>query len=159
MIEGALLRAREYAMSQYQKAADYMNSVGVSKPIHIGETGWASISGSSYGPKGSKAADEYKQKLYYEHMRDWSNEAGMSCFFFEAFDEKWKDSLNPMGSENHFGLINLQGQAKYALWNMVDDGTFDGLTRNGNPLTKTFDGNEQELFSSILIPPSIMKLD
>ena len=62
---------------------------------------------------------------------------------FEAFDEQWKDSSNPLGSENHFGLINLEAQAKYALWKMVDQGFFKGLTRDGKPITKTYNGNEK----------------
>ena len=96
-IDAAMLRAKDYAISQYQGAADYIKSLGIDKPIHIGETGWATIAGSSYGATGSQAADEYKEKLYYKHMRDWTNEAGMSCFYFEAFDEKWKDSGSPIG--------------------------------------------------------------
>lgn len=114
--DAAMLRARDYAVAQYQHTADYIQSLGVQKPIHIGETGWASTANSSYGPTGSQAADQYKQKLYYRAMRDWTSKAGMSCFYFEAFDEQWKDSENAGGSENHFGLINLKGEAKYALW-------------------------------------------
>lgn len=152
-IDAAMLRAKNYAISQYQTTADYIKSLGIEKEIHIGETGWASICGSLYGPTGAKAADEYKEKLYYEHMRDWTNEAGMSCFYFEAFDEQWKDSANPMGSENHFGLINLKGEAKYALWDMVDQGVFDGLTRDGKPITKTYNGDKAAMMADVLTPP------
>jgi len=151
--EAAMLRAKDYASTQYQGVVDYMTGLGIDKPIHIGETGWATIASSSYGANGSKAADEYKEKLYYEHIRDWTNEAGMSCFYFEAFDERWKDAGNEMGSENHFGLINLEGKAKYALWEMVDEGVFDGLTRNGVAITKTYDGDEKKLMAEVLTPP------
>lgn len=150
----AMLRAKEYAMSQYQAVVDYMTSLGIQKPVHIGETGWASITNSLYGPEGSKATDEYKQKLFYDQMREWTNSEGISCFYFEAFDEKWKDQLNPMGSENHFGLINLNGEAKFVLWDLVDDGIFEGLTRNGNSITKTFNGNEEEVMKTVLPPSS-----
>ena len=152
-IEASMLRAKNYAISQYQSAVDYMKSLGIDKPIHIGETGWATIASSSYGVTGSKAADEYKEKLYYEHMRDWTNAAGMSCFYFEAFDEQWKDQGNALGSENHFGLINLKGEAKFPLWEMVDEGVFDGLTRNGLPITKTYDGDIGKLMKDVLAPP------
>jgi exo-beta-1,3-glucanase (GH17 family) len=151
-IDAAMLRAKHYAMAQTQAVADYMESVGVDKPIHIGETGWATIAASSYGPTGSHAADEYKEKIYYEHMRDWSRESGMSCFYFEAFDEQWKDQGNPLGSENHFGLINLQGEAKYALWDFVDAGAFDGLTRDGRAITKTYNGDAGALMADVLPP-------
>ena len=151
--EAAMSRASAYAMDQYKKTADYIESLGIKKPIHIGETGWASISNSLYGPKGSRAADEYKSKLYHEAMREWTTEAGLSCFYFEAFDEPWKDAGNEGGSENHFGLINIKGQAKYVLWDEVDAGTFKGLTRGGSPITKTFDGDEQALLDSVLKVP------
>jgi hypothetical protein len=152
-IEAAMLRAKNYAISQYKGAVDYMTSLGIDKPIHMGETGWATVASSSYGATGSRAADEYKEKLYYEHMRDWTNTAGMSCFYFEAFDEQWKDQGNALGSENHFGLINLKGEAKFPLWEMVDKGVFDGLTRNGLPITKTYNGNISKLMEEIHGPP------
>lgn len=152
-IEAAMLRAKNYAISQYQGAVDYMTSLGINKAVHIGETGWATIASSSYGVTGSRAADEYKEKLYYEHMRDWTNTEGMSCFYFEAFDEKWKDQGNSLGSENHFGLINLKGEAKFALWEMVDEDVFEGLTRNGLPITKTYDGDQTKLMEDVLSPP------
>ena len=87
-------------------------------------------------------------------MREWSDKEGVSVFYFEAFDEKWKDAENQLGSENHFGLINLKGQAKLALWKMVDDGVFDGLTRDGQPITKTYDGDLQKLMETVKAPPS-----
>jgi hypothetical protein len=129
-----------------------MKSLGVNKPIHIGETGWASISDGHYGVNGSRATDEYKQGLYYKHLREWTNKAGISCFYFEAFDEQWKDARNQLGSENHFGLINLKGEAKYPLWDMVDKGIFNGLTRNSKPITKTYQGNKEALMKSVLVP-------
>ena len=152
-IHSAMLRAKEYAMTQYQSVYDYMKSLGVDKPIHIGETGWATISNGHYGPNGSKATDEYKEALFYDHIRDWTNADGISCFYFEGFDEPWKDAKNPQGSENHFGLFTVDGQAKYALWSMVDKGTFEGLKRNGNPITKTYDGDKEALLRDVLVPP------
>ncbi len=152
-IDAAMLRARDFAINQYKAVSAHMKSLGVNKPIHIGETGWATISDGFYGPEGSKATDEYKEALYYKHMREWTNANGISCFYFEAFDERWKDAGNQNGSENHFGLITLDGQAKYALWDMVHSGVFAGLTRNGNTITKTFNGNKDALMESVLVPP------
>lgn len=154
-IHMSMIRARNYAISQYQSAADYIQSTGIEKPIHIGETGWSSMSNDLYGNDGSRASDEYKQKLYYEHMRDWSNNAGLSCFYFEIFDEQWKDVNNSLGSENHFGLITLKGEAKYALWDAVDDDIFDGITRNGYPITKTFNGDKEALMETVLPPRTL----
>jgi exo-beta-1,3-glucanase (GH17 family) len=156
-IDATMLRARDYAISQYNGVVKYMKSIGLDKPVHIGETGWTTIDNIYYGDKGSKAADEYKAAQYYELMREWSNKEKITCFYFEAFDENWKDSANPLGSENHFGLINLQSQAKYALWKNVDNGTFKGLTRNGKPITKSYNGNVNELWLDVKIPNSILK--
>jgi len=153
-IDAAMLRAKNYAISEYKTVRKYLENLGVEKPIHIGETGWASISDGYYGPTGSHAADEYKQALYYKHTQEWTKAEGISCFYFEAFDENWKDDKNPIGSENHFGLFEINGQAKYALWNLVDDGVFDGLTRDGQSITKTFDGNKEMLLKDILVPTS-----
>jgi exo-beta-1,3-glucanase (GH17 family) len=151
-INAAMIRAKNYAKTQYNSVQNYVKSLGVDKPIHIGETGWASASNDLYGVSGSKATDEYKEGLYYQLMREWTNEAGVSCFYFEAFDEAWKDANNPEGSENHFGLFDINGQVKYALWDLVDQGIFKGLTRGGNPITKTYNGNKEELLKEVLVP-------
>jgi exo-beta-1,3-glucanase (GH17 family) len=155
-IDAAMIRSRDYAISQYNSVVSYMKSIGVNKPVHIGETGWASGDSNFYGNEGSKATDEYKAAAYYKLMRDWTNKAGISCFYFEGFDEQWKDSQNPLGSENHFGLINLQGQAKFALWEMVDQGVFKGLTRDGKSITKTYNGKEESLWMDVKAPPALI---
>jgi exo-beta-1,3-glucanase (GH17 family) len=152
-IDIAMNRANEYAISQIDSVARYIKSLGIHKPIHIGETGWASASNGFYGSKGSKATDEYKESIYYKNIRQWTNENNMSCFYFEAFDEPWKDAHNKGGSENYFGLFTVDGKAKYALWDLVDQGIFDGLTRGGNPITKTYNGNKEALLLEVELPP------
>ena len=152
-IEAAMQRALGYAQTQYKNTADYIKSLGIKKPIHIGETGWASHTNHLYGDEGSKATDEYKEGIYYKKMRDWTNKKGIKCFYFEGFDEKWKDANNPEGSENYFGLFTVDGKAKYALWDLVDKGTFKGLGRAGNPITKTYNGDKKALLDKVQIPP------
>lgn len=157
-IHVAMQRSLDYAKAQYQAVVDYMHSLGVNKPVHIGETGWATQSNEHYGDMGSRATDEYKSAIYYQLIRDWTNNAGITCFYFEAFDEQWKDAKNPLGSENHFGLINLQSQAKYAIWDLVDAGIFKGLTRDGLPITKTFNGDKDALMLTVKVPPAIKEI-
>ena len=152
-IESVMQRALDFATNQYDGVVNYMKSLGVNKPVHIGETGWATISNEHYGASGSKAADEYKSGRYFQLIRDWSYKAKVSCFYFEAFDEQWKDANNEGGSENHFGLINGKGQAKYAIWNLVDEGVFNGLTRDGKAISKTYNGKKEDLLSEVLVPP------
>ena len=156
-IDAAVLRARDYAITQYQSVVSYMKSIGINRPVHIGETGWASICNDLYGKNGSKAVDEYKSAQYYKMMRDWTNKKGITCFYFEGFDENWKNSANPLHSENHFGFIDLQSQAKFAIWNLVDEGAFKGLKRNGKAITKSYNGNEQLLWGDVVTPDKILK--
>ena len=146
-------RSLNYAVSQYDSVVSYMKSIGVQKQVHIGETGWASVSNGHYGPEGAKACDEYKQALFYNKMREWSNKNKVSCFYFEAFDEPWKDYHNDNGSENHFGLFTVDGKAKYVLWDMVDEGTFDNLMRDNNKIGKTYEGNMNDLMIDVDMPP------
>jgi exo-beta-1,3-glucanase (GH17 family) len=151
-VHAAMSRARDFAMAQYDSVAAYVKSLGVTKPIHIGETGWATISDGFYGDDGSRATDEYKQGLYYKLMREWTNSAGISCFYFEGFDEPWKDAGNSMGSENHFGLFTVDGEAKYPIWELVDKGIFKGLTRGGNSISKSYGGDETLLLKEVKSP-------
>jgi exo-beta-1,3-glucanase (GH17 family) len=151
-IELAVQSAVDYAVFQYQAVESYVESLGVQTPIHIGETGWATASENLYGTSGTQAADEYKQALYYRKMSDWTIANGVSCFYFEAFDEPWKDAARPMGSENHFGLIDVEGTLKYALWDEYDSGVFKGMTRDDIPLKKSFNGAFEEMFSTVKLP-------
>lgn len=156
-IDAAMLRTRNYAKSQYKRVVSYMKSIGVNKPVHIGETGWTTMDNVSYGVDGSKAADEYKAGQYYKLMREWTNKEKITCFYFEAFDENWKDNANQIGSENHFGLINLQSEAKFAVWDLVDTNAFKGLTRSSKPIRKTYSGDENALWLDVKMPSLLIK--
>ena len=148
----AVQRAAFYAQGQYESVKSYVHGIDPEKPIHIGETGWSSVSVGLYGNNGSFAADEYKQALYHQAMRDWTEAEGISCFYFEAFDEQWKDPNHTDGSENHFGLITLDGKAKFALWESVDNGDFEGLLRGGNTITKSFEGDTTAMLQTVSAP-------
>lgn len=152
-IHSAMNRAVEYARSQYYATQKYVSAIDPTKPVHIGETGWASLSSGFYGRQGSRAADEYKQKLFFDGILRWTRDSSISCFFFEAFDEPWKDPDDVNGSENHFGLIDIQNKAKYVIWDRVSSGTLDGLTRNSRKIEKTYAGMRDSLMTDILPPP------
>lgn len=151
-IDSLMVRSLNYAKAQYLSVQNYMKSIGVNKPIHIGETGWATQSDGFYGKEGSKACDEYKSAKYYQLMREWTNQEKITCFYFEAFDEHWKDAGNPNGSENHFGLFTIDGKAKYALWEKVDQGVFKHLKRDGNSIEKTYKGRKEDLLKMVELP-------
>ena len=93
-VELVMQRVLAYAKNQFESVKAYVNNVSPGKPIHIGETGWASSSNELYGPAGFKATDEYKEGVYHRMMREWTNENNISCFYFQAFDEPWKDAHN-----------------------------------------------------------------
>jgi exo-beta-1,3-glucanase (GH17 family) len=150
-IERAIERAVALQKDQYHAVQEYLTSIGVEKDIHIGETGWASLDNSHYGNEGTHAADEYIAGLFHAAIRRWTDEENLTCFYFEAFDEPWK-SNGTAGSEGHFGLITVDGRAKYALWDLVDAGAFAELGRGGNPIAKTHDGVEAILVEQLSAP-------
>ena len=153
IIKQALRRAVDYELDQLESVKNYVHKIDSSKEVHIGETGWSSVASDLYGYGGTEAADEYKLGLYYEMISDTCVSMLLTCFYFSAFDEPWKDSKNESGSENHFGLFTVDGKAKYPLWDNVDKGVFKNLTRGSNQITKTFNGDFEALLKSSEIPP------
>lgn len=149
----AVDRALDRVEMQVDSVQSYIHSLGLEKPIHIGETGWASLDNHLYGKEQSGAADEYKMMLYHKAIRKYCSDRGMACFYFEAFDEPWKDGNNPSGSENHFGLFTVDGAAKMPLWDLVDQGIFEGLERFGKPIRKTLEGDAQKALEEAGLPP------
>jgi exo-beta-1,3-glucanase (GH17 family) len=146
----SMTAAFEHAVNQYNLVKDYLEQTDIIKPIHIGETGWATVDDYIYTTPGSGATDEIKMKLYYDAINQWAFQNNISCFYFEAFNEPWKGG--ELGSESHFGLFTVDGKAKYALWDLVDKGTFDNVTRGGNPIVKTYNGNIDLLYQDLLLP-------
>ena len=147
IIKKAIQKSVDYELSQFNSVQEYIHGIDSSKQVHIGETGWSSVASDLYGYGGTEAADEYKLGLYYKMITDVCVAKSISCFYFSAFDEPWKDSQNENGSENHFGLFTVHGEAKYPLWEKVDQNVFDGLSRGGNPIKKTFNGDFDALLA------------
>ncbi len=150
-IDRAIARAIALQEDQVQAVRDHLDALGLQKEIHIGETGWASRDNSHYGPGGTRAADEYIAGLFHAAARAWTRENGMTCFYFQAFDEPWK-SGGTAGSEGHFGLITVDGRVKYALWDLVDAGVFAGLRRGEHPIVKTHGGDVTALLDGLQAP-------
>jgi exo-beta-1,3-glucanase (GH17 family) len=159
-VDAAMERSKVEALTQTLATQQYMLGLGIEKQIHIGETGWASVANVNYGDDSegndlqSRAADEYKQKAFYDAMQTWSDEFGASMFYFQGFDEPWKgDMHNPGDSEKHFGLIDIEGNAKYVVWDKVDKLNSLSLTRGSvTSFTKSFDGNIKQLMKTVSAP-------
>lgn len=83
------------------------------KPLVITEAGWATNSnGRGIQPEHSS---QELQAIYYRDLMDWTGEAGILCFVFEAFDEPWKGSPDPMEPEKHWGLFTVDRRPKLAM--------------------------------------------
>jgi exo-beta-1,3-glucanase (GH17 family) len=91
------------------------------KPVVITEAGWATNS-NGRGMNAEHASQEL-QDFYYRDLMDWSREAGLLIFVFEAFDEPWKGSPDPMEPEKHWGLFTVDRRPK-----LVMQGLYPELT-------------------------------
>lgn len=151
-IASAMDKAFVHSLEQYAAAQQFVHSVDPTKPIHIGETGWSTVSTDLYGDGGTQAADEYKQKLFHDDMRDFSDDSGVSMFFFQAFDEPWKGGDDAGHSEKHFGLVDINCNVKYLAWDKVETLNSLSLTRDC-AFTASYGGNEVALMDDVLPPP------
>jgi exo-beta-1,3-glucanase (GH17 family) len=83
------------------------------KPIVITEAGWATQSnGRGIQPDN---ASQQLQAIYYEALMQWSRESGTLVFVFEAFDEPWKGSPDPLEPEKHWGLFDVDRRPKQVM--------------------------------------------
>jgi exo-beta-1,3-glucanase (GH17 family) len=46
---------------------------------------------------------------------EWSEAEDIPVFFFEAFDESWKGSQEPLEPEKHWGLFKIDRTPKLAV--------------------------------------------
>ena len=89
------------------------------KPIVITEAGWCTNS-NGRGMNAEHALQEL-QALYYQDLMDWTREAGLLCFVFEAFDENWKGSPDPLEPEKHWGLFTADRKPKRVMQALFAD--------------------------------------
>jgi exo-beta-1,3-glucanase (GH17 family) len=83
------------------------------KPIVITEAGWCTNS-NGRGMHAEHAVQEL-QAIYYRDLMDWTRNEGLLCFVFEAFDETWKGSPDPLEPEKHWGLFTVDRQPKLVM--------------------------------------------
>jgi len=101
--------ALEYTKNNYYAVADlYPN-----KPVVITEAGWATNS-NGRGICSSNVSEE-NQEIYYHDLVNWSEEANILTFVFEAFDESWKGSPEPFEPEKHWGLFKVNRTPKLVM--------------------------------------------
>jgi exo-beta-1,3-glucanase (GH17 family) len=83
------------------------------KPVVITEAGWPTRSdGRAIHPEN---ASQEHQAAYLEQLEGWTRDRGILTFVFEAFDEQWKGSPDPLEPEKHWGLFTADRRPKLAV--------------------------------------------
>ena len=80
------------------------------KPVVITEAGWATQS-NGRGIHPDNVGEEF-QAIYFNDLMKWSKKTGILTFVFEAFDEPWKGSPEPLEPEKHWGLFTVERKPK-----------------------------------------------
>lgn len=106
--EDLITDAKQSAIAQYQSVKSYVESLGSNTPVHIGETGWATVSSDGY----AEIANVANQSAYYSTMKAWGAENNTTVGIFSAFDEIWKAEWDVNHSENNFGIFGLDRTLK-----------------------------------------------
>ncbi len=98
--------ALAYTKQNYYSVADRYPK----KLVVITEAGWTTASnGRGIEPRN---ASEALQARYCQELMAWAQSEGILAFIFEAFDEPWKGSPDPMEPEKHWGLFDVDRKPK-----------------------------------------------
>jgi exo-beta-1,3-glucanase (GH17 family) len=105
--------ALDYTKDNYLAVANmYPN-----KPVVITEAGWATNS-NGRGIEPHNVSEE-NQEIYCNDLLNWTDDDGILCFLFEAFDESWKGSPEPLEPEKHWGLYKIDRKPKLVIKNLI----------------------------------------
>jgi exo-beta-1,3-glucanase (GH17 family) len=103
--------ALDYTRENYQSVA----SLYPDKPVIITEAGWATNSnGRGIQPHNTS---QDLQDIYVRDLLEWTDSADILTFVFEAFDEPWKGSPDPLEPEKHWGLFTVDREPKRVMGN------------------------------------------
>jgi exo-beta-1,3-glucanase (GH17 family) len=98
--------ALEFTKQNYHSVVDHYPG----KPVVITEAGWTTAA-NGRGIEPWNASEEL-QASYYEQLLEWTTEEKILTFVFEAFDEPWKGSPDPLEPEKHWGLFTVERTPK-----------------------------------------------
>jgi Glycosyl hydrolases family 17 len=59
--------------------------------------------------------NEENQRTYFEYLMAWTAAENILTFVFEAFDEDWKGSPEPLEPEKHWGLFKKDRRPKLVM--------------------------------------------
>jgi len=101
--------ALEFTKENYQSVVDHYPG----KQVIITEAGWTTAA-NGRGIEPHNASEEL-QAAYYEQLMEWTNAEKILTFVFEAFDEPWKGSPDPLEPEKHWGLFTVDRKPKLVM--------------------------------------------
>ena len=101
--------ALEYTKQNFHSVVDHYPG----KPVVITEAGWTTAS-NGRGIEPWNASEELQAK-YYSELLEWTTDEKILTFVFEAFDEPWKGSPDPLEPEKHWGLFKLDRTPKLVM--------------------------------------------
>jgi len=104
--------ALEYTKQNYHSVANHYPD----KSVIVTEAGWTTAS-NGRGIEPWNATEEL-QARYYEELLEWTTTENILTFVFEAFDEPWKGSPDPLEPEKHWGLFKLDRTPKLVMHNL-----------------------------------------
>lgn len=107
--------ALEYTQENYHAVVDHYPG----KPVVITEAGWpTAANGRGIDPHN---ASHELQASYYEQLMEWTTREEILAFVFEAFDEPWKGSPDPLEPEKHWGLFTVERTPKLVMQEQFPD--------------------------------------
>lgn len=111
MLDATLAEAK----SQFERARTGLTKLNLgTMPMLIGETGWAAVD-TPGGPNLAFRAHPVNQKMYLDRLQTWAQEGRRdiqgpkAVFYFQAFDEPWKQG------DDGWGLFNARREARFAV--------------------------------------------
>lgn len=112
-------RSIEAALDYTRENYDGVASHYPDKPVVITEAGWTTRANGRGIEPGN--ASEQLQARYCEELMAWTREQGILTFLFEAFDEPWKGSSDPLEPEKHWGLFTADRRPKLVMRDLFDN--------------------------------------
>lgn len=106
--------ALDYTKENYYAVANMYPDT----PVLITEAGWATNSnGRGINPEN---VNEELQQIYYNDLMEWTDAERIITYVFEAFDEPWKGSPEPLEPEKHWGLFKVDRSPKLVVQDLVN---------------------------------------
>lgn len=107
--------ALEYTKQNYYSVSDHYPNI----PVVITEAGWTTAS-NGRGIEHWNASQEL-QAQYYQQLLEWTTKEKILTFVFEAFDEPWKGSPDPLEPEKHWGLFTVDRRPKLVMQDVYSE--------------------------------------